>query len=540
MRRNVAASVLGLACVFVVLLTILSAGAQADKPEQQQEGIETLTRGPMHEAYATPQALDPKPSPIVPKQPPEPVPEMPPDQKPEGSHVVWISGYWAWDDEPAEFVWVSGFWRDVPPGKRWVPGHWAQISGGWQWSSGLWVDEQQTAMNYVPPPPPTLETGPSTAAPAVDQFYTPGSWVYVERQYRWRPGFWLAYRPAWVYVPAHFVWTPAGCVFVEGLWDYELTRRGLLFCPVRLVANVWLRPGWRLLPRYIVAPEVIVGALFVRLDFHRYCFGDYFAASFLKHGFIPWVDYRLHRNIPEPLFNQYAWTKRADLSWERDLRKLYEDRRAGLVPRPPHTIAQQQQFLRDLGEHKAIKVGNKTFAVADVKIAERNLTMVSTLAKVEKRGVALKTLTPAAHAEVLKTIEHHADLRQERSATTAKILKENPPLRPTDPHAVVKLPSVPQHLVTPKTVLIPPAPSPPAHLEKVIPKYTPPVPPRADTKPLHHGSLRLPRQLAQDRLVTIGGLLCASSHTASRSDGRTTTSPLPGVHSGKTFPSVKG
>jgi hypothetical protein len=482
MKKTVAATVIGAMCSFALMLIEPSAGGQPDNPEQQ-EGTEALTRGPLHEAYAAPQSLDPKPSPIVPKQPPEPVPEMPPDQKPEGSHVAWISGYWAWDDDPAAFVWVSGFWRDLPPGKRWVPGHWTAVDGGSQWSSGFWADEQQTAVNYLPPPPPTLETGPSTPAPEADQFYSPGNWVYVERQYRWRPGFWLSYRPGWVYVPAH--------------WDYELTHRGLLFCPVRFTANVWTRPGWRLRPHYIVYPEVIVGALFVRIDYHRYCFGDYFGDSFVRHGFIPWVDYRLHRNIPEPLFHQYAWSKRGEVNWERDLRRQYDDRRVGIAPRPPRTVAQQQQFMRDLAEHKAIKVGDKTFAVKDVKFAERNLMMVNPLTKVDRKVVTLKTLTPAAHAEVLKTIEHHAAVKQERTTTTLKILKDNPPLRPTDPHVTATLPAIPQHLATPGTVTIPKAPMIPPHVEKVIPKYTPPAPTKTGTKPLQHGSLNRPADVGR-------------------------------------------
>ena len=45
------------------------------------------------------------------------------------------------------------------------------------------------------------------------------------------------------------------------------------------------------------------------------------------------MDYRLHRNIPEPLFHQYAYNNRKDANWERDLRKLYEDRRTGIAPR---------------------------------------------------------------------------------------------------------------------------------------------------------------------------------------------------------------
>jgi hypothetical protein len=476
------------------LATLMEAPDVAAQPAdaEAQEGVEVQTRGPLHEAYAAPQALNPTPSPIVPKQPPEPVPEMPPDQKPDGSHVVWISGYWAWEDDSAEYIWVSGFWRDLPPGKRWVPGHWTEVQGGWQWSSGFWADEQQTEVNYAPPPPPSLEVGPSAQAPAADQFYSPGCWVYVERQYRWRPGFWLKFRPNWVYIPAHYVWTPVGCIFVAGHWDYELTRRGLLFCPVRFTLNVWTRANWRLHHRYIVQPELIVSALFVRISFHRYCFGDYFGPSYVKHGFIPWVDYRLHKNIPEPLFHQYAWTHRADASWERDLRKVYEDRRTGVALRPPRTMAQQQQFLRDIAEHKSIKVGDKTFAFKDVKAAERSFTMVNPLSKVDKKAIPLKKLTPAAQAQVLKTIEHHGAVVTERKTTTANILKDTPPKKPSDVHAVTKIPAIPKHLETPKKVERPALPNLPKHEEKVIKKYKPPTPPKADTKPLHHGALTRP------------------------------------------------
>src|SRR5947209_7387217 len=83
-------------------------------------GVEVLTHGPVHEAYAEPTDPTPRPTPVVPQQPPEPVPELPPDTRPEGANVSWIPGYWAWDDESNGFLWVSGFWRDEPPGQRWV------------------------------------------------------------------------------------------------------------------------------------------------------------------------------------------------------------------------------------------------------------------------------------------------------------------------------------------------------------------------------------------------------------------------------------
>ena len=90
------------------------------------EGVEVLTRGPVHEAFAQAVTFDPQPGIVVPKAPPAPIEEMPPAQKPEGDNVVWIPGYWDWDDERDDFIWVSGIWRALPPGRQWVPGYWVR------------------------------------------------------------------------------------------------------------------------------------------------------------------------------------------------------------------------------------------------------------------------------------------------------------------------------------------------------------------------------------------------------------------------------
>ena len=86
------------------------------------DGVEVLTRGPVHEAFAETITFDPEPGLVAPKAPPAPIEEAPPEQRPEGVNVAWIPGYWAWDDEGGQYLWVSGFWRAVPPGRVWVPG----------------------------------------------------------------------------------------------------------------------------------------------------------------------------------------------------------------------------------------------------------------------------------------------------------------------------------------------------------------------------------------------------------------------------------
>jgi len=101
-----------------------------------QPGVEVLARGPVHEAFAQPYAADAAPTPAVSKAPPAPVQELPPTEKPDGANVQWIPGYWSWDNERQDFVWVSGVWRAVPPGREWRPGQWVQQADGYHWVHG--------------------------------------------------------------------------------------------------------------------------------------------------------------------------------------------------------------------------------------------------------------------------------------------------------------------------------------------------------------------------------------------------------------------
>src|ERR1041384_7336476 len=88
--------------------------AQTQGPGDDQEGVQVLTRGPVHEAFAETVTFDPQPGIVVPKTPPAAIEERPPDERPEGANVVWIPGYWAWDDERGDFIWISGVWRNLP------------------------------------------------------------------------------------------------------------------------------------------------------------------------------------------------------------------------------------------------------------------------------------------------------------------------------------------------------------------------------------------------------------------------------------------
>ena len=80
--------------------------APAPPVEANQEGVEPQLQGAVHEAFANPADRDPTPGPIVNRQPPQDVKEDPPEFMPEGA--IWIAGYWIWDDERNDFVWVTG------------------------------------------------------------------------------------------------------------------------------------------------------------------------------------------------------------------------------------------------------------------------------------------------------------------------------------------------------------------------------------------------------------------------------------------------
>lgn len=292
--------------VFAVLLcggTISAQGPEELPPEIDSEGVQTLTRGPVHEAFASPAAADPAPGMIIPKAPPEDIKETPPEYQPEGDNVQWFPGYWAWDEDRDDFIWISGIWRDPPPGRRWVPGYWAEVSGGFQWVAGFWIPEQVEEMEYLKPPPASLEQGPSVASPGDDYFYIPGSWAYVNDDYRWSAGYWAPYREEWVYVQPQWVWTPRGCIYNPGYYDWRAPRRGQIFAPVYINPVVYGRPAYVYTPRCVINTSNLFVHLWVRDSYCHYYFGNYYGPTYVNRHFTPWCNYNSRPRCYDPLLN---------------------------------------------------------------------------------------------------------------------------------------------------------------------------------------------------------------------------------------------
>jgi WXXGXW repeat (2 copies) len=275
-------------------------------PPNDEPGVETLTQGPIHEAFANPADLDPTPGPAIPKKPPADVPEDPPEYMPEGA--IWIPGYWIWDDDRDDFVWVTGVARVPPPGQRWVPGYFAETDGGFQRVSGFWVNNDMSEVEYRDEAPPaTLETGPSSPAPTENHFWIPGSWNYQQTAgYRWQAGYWAPYQPNWIWVPARWAWTPAGFVYIPGFWDYTLAYRGQMFAPIYFQQPLYAQPGWFYRPWLTIPTNNLFIHLWLRPAWGSYYFGNYYGAPFANRGFVPWANITVvnqRRYIYDPFYS---------------------------------------------------------------------------------------------------------------------------------------------------------------------------------------------------------------------------------------------
>lgn len=292
------------------LATFLSASRAQELQVPNAPHPEALEQGPIHEAFAEPLALDGQAPEIVPHEPPEPIEELPPEVRPEGRNVQWISGYFQWQEDLQDFAWVSGFYRDIPPGREWVPGTWLEVEGGWQWSPGFWAEGNVEELQYLPVPPATLEQGPSSPAPGDNYLWAPGCWQWHAGGYAWQTGYWYAARPDWVWIPSHYVYAPRGFVYVRGYWDFPFAYRGLLYAPIYWRGGWGAHIGYRYRPSFVLNTSFLSFNLFVGSGYRHYYYG-------YNNGRPDWVHEWGHghggpgrKSYYDPLWTHNDWNKR--------------------------------------------------------------------------------------------------------------------------------------------------------------------------------------------------------------------------------------
>jgi hypothetical protein len=325
----------------------LSAGTPpAVPPEELPAGSQVLARGQVHEAFAKPVTMDPQAPVLVTKQPPEALQEMPPAEKPAGAGVVWVPGYWAWDEDRGDFIWVSGCWRNAPPNTYWVPGHWLQADNGWQWIAGFWkpiAAQPQEQIEYLPAPPAAVEIQAPGNPPLANQVWVPGCWYWSEGRYVPRPGYWMTQQTGWVWVPSHYVWTPRGYIFCPGHWDYDLDSRGVLFTPAYFPPAVRIQAGFVFCPNICVDLGMLRLNLFTYPRYNHYCFGDYYDDAYLRIGIYPWFRCQTVHTWYDPLFVYDRWHfARTEPNWARRQAQEFEMRRSNRDLRPARTYSELQ------------------------------------------------------------------------------------------------------------------------------------------------------------------------------------------------------
>ena len=373
-----------------------TAKGQAD-PGDDGGDTQVLTRGPVHEAFAGTVSYNPESGVIVAKAPPEAIDELPPETRPVGDNINWIPGYWGWDDERGDFLWISGTWRELPPGRRWTSGYWGVSGQGHQWISGYWADASLEETTYLPRPPVTVEIGPNIEAPSMDHTWTPGSWMWSQERYAWRPGYWVQGRSDWDWIPAQYVWTPRGYVFVDGYWDRSFDRRGVLYAPVQF------HPGYHSSPGHSYSPVIAIGLvammehLFLRPDYHHYYFGDYYEQKYRDDGYYTPYAYQSGRHGYDPVYASRRYMHRQDKNWERLDEESYDYRRDHEAARPPRTWDGQ----------KGIKVD-----AADAR--QRQPLMVGRFDEMAKREGSPLRVEPVSAKDRLKITDQGGEVRKSR------------------------------------------------------------------------------------------------------------------------------
>lgn len=313
-------------------------------PPPAQEQPEVMTRGPVHEAFAEPVNVEVEAGIVAPAAPPPAVRELPPAERPQGANYVWVPGYWAWDSERNDYIWVSACWRVAPPNMYWVPGYWSRTTDGWVWVSGFWAPVGNKDLAYLPPPPELIDIDPPAPAPSPDYIWVPPCWYWYERQYVLRSGYWTPALADWVWVPSHYTWTPRGYVFVAGYWDYSLTRRGVLFAPIYFSRRSYVSVGFIYTPSVVVDLGALEFSLFAYPRYCHYYFGDYYDDIYFRVGIYPWCDApRLHIWYDPIYEHERSRRRHKEPRWEEHHRREYDRRREDRDLRPPRDYREMER-----------------------------------------------------------------------------------------------------------------------------------------------------------------------------------------------------
>jgi hypothetical protein len=225
----------------------------------------------------------------------------------------------------------------------------------------------------------------------------------------------------------------------------------------------------------VIRDAFLLGALFARLDYGNYYYGDYFDPSYSRFGFIPWANLTYGGTIPDPLFSYYRWQyAAADPRWGESMRRLYVTRQSDASARPPRTFAQASQA--------PAAAQAKPGTLASIQAA----APLTPLARVASTGgVKLQPVSKAQLTQIQQTAAQTHTFAKERGQMEAKAVAQAPakagqPLKlelpKTSRPAVTQAPSTPGAAKAP-----PPRPEHPKAEARTAPRAEPTPGPRPGT-----------------------------------------------------------
>jgi hypothetical protein len=365
--------------------------------EQPEPGIKVLDKGPVHEAFAQPGADVRGKGITAPKAPPAPIPELPPDTKPDGDNVKWVPGYWMWDADRNDFIWISGFYRNAPAGREWSPGEWTKAKDGtYSYAPGFWRPTNMNSWRVdLPEPPKTVENGPNTPPDNADGVWIPGVWEFRNGEYVWRPGYWAYPNGELLWQPPQYLATGSGYCYVPGYWDFPFEDRGLLYAPVYFTQPLWQTRGWCHRPRFALGLGLGFGgwgrgglfnSLYIGPGYNNYYYGNYgspfgYGGTWLGignslwspvfgfgsplfglggyggyGGYLPW--YATGRGYCNPNWRHYCWLNRGNANYVKNVQNTYVSQSLGVNP----TNAATARVATRQGLGGAINTGVRTAA----------------------------------------------------------------------------------------------------------------------------------------------------------------------------------
>jgi hypothetical protein len=250
--------------VFLILCFVSSACAQ----------IKIYEEGPINEAYLSKFGGNNLILDAIPREPPYPINERIPPQT--DMQAEWVPGYWAWQDEINDFVWVSGVWRKPPPGHLWISGFWKKFEEGWVWIHGFWNRMSEANLHYIGIAPPDSIEEDVPPPPNEGYAWNPGYWHFAfnEHEYQWMPGSWEELDPNWILIPAHYIWRPGGYLLISPYWDWPLNERGKAYASVLIEKEYRYQATFE--PAYIIEPQVLVRRLYVHYPDYLFVFHHHY------------------------------------------------------------------------------------------------------------------------------------------------------------------------------------------------------------------------------------------------------------------------